>query len=398
MTTTMSETSETRGDERYERLAARFRPVFARIGVDSLEREQAGRLAHEQLGWLTEAGFARLRTPSSLGGFGARLSDLLRLLAELAEVDVNLAHIWRNHYSFVEDRLSALDEPSDTRSAVWLERLGRGEIIGGGWSESGPFTQETVETTIVPTTDGYRVDGAKYYSTGSVYAHWFTVLAVDPAGARTVALVPADQPGVTIGDDWDGFGQKLTGSGSVTYRGAHVAPGDAIPYASRYEYASQYYQSVLHSLLVGIGRAVLRDGIAALRARRRSHGNGTTSSPVDDPQILEVIGRVSSLVFGASSAFERSIDLVDRFVASGSEADRQQSWLAVAQAQGVVTDAVLEAATLVFDALGASGTSSAVALDRHWRNARTLASHNPRVFKQRLAGGLLVNGMDPTAH
>jgi alkylation response protein AidB-like acyl-CoA dehydrogenase len=63
----------------------------------------------------------------------------------------------------------------------------------------------------------------------------------------------------------------------------------------------------------------------------------------------------------------------------------------------VITDAVLDAATLVFDALGASGTSESIGLDRHWRNARTLSSHNPRVFRHRMVGDLLVNGADPTA-
>ncbi|BDZ51309.1 acyl-CoA dehydrogenase [Frondihabitans sucicola] len=383
------------GDARYHELAALFRPIFARIGEDALRRERDGVLGREQLRWLTDAGFARLRTPVALGGFGARLSDLFLLLAELATVDVNLAHIWRNHFSFVEDRVHAGDDP---RSAVWLERLGRGEIIGGGWSESGALTQSTIETTITPVDGGWSVDGVKYYSTGSVYATWFTVLAVDPEGTKVIALVRADQPGVEIGDDWDGFGQKLTGSGSVTYRAARVALDDAIPYESRYTYQSQYYQSVLHSLLVGIGRALLRDGVAALRARRRSHDNGTRAEASADPQILEVIGRVSALSFAAESALAQSALQVDRYVDSGSDADRQASWLAVAQAQSIITDAVLESATIVFDALGASGTSETIALDRHWRNARTLSSHNPRIFKLRLAGDALVNDADPTAH
>jgi alkylation response protein AidB-like acyl-CoA dehydrogenase len=235
----------------------------------------------------------------------------------------------------------------------------------------------------------------KVYATGSVYASWFTVLALTPDGEKVVALVSADQPGVEVGDDWDGFGQKLTGSGSVTYRDAVVAPGDAIPYESRYTWAAQYYQSVLHALLAGIGRAIVRDGIAALRARSRSHDNGTTALPVDDPQILEVVGRLAALSFAADSALAQSGLAVDAFADAGTPDHRLDSWAAVASAQTVVTDSVLAAATLVFDALGASGTTEMLALDRHWRNARTLASHNPRVFKARLVGDLLVNAADP---
>ena len=34
-------------------------------------------------------------------------------------------------------------------------------------------------------------------------------------------------------------------------------------------------------------------------------------------------------------------------------------------------------------------------LDRHWRNARTLASHNPRIYKHRIIGDFAVNGTPP---
>ena len=55
----------------------------------------------------------------------------------------------------------------------------------------------------------------------------------------------------------------------------------------------------------------------------------------------------------------------------------------------------LRATANVFDALGASGVSEEPLLDRHWRNARILASHNPRVYKARILGDWLINGKDP---
>ena len=71
--------------------------------------------------------------------------------------------------------------------------------------------------------------------------------------------------------------------------------------------------------------------------------------------------------------------------------------VAVSQAQLVIIDAALRATTEIFDALGASGVSEDNALDRHWRNARTLASHNPRVYKARILGDWLINGKTPVA-
>jgi alkylation response protein AidB-like acyl-CoA dehydrogenase len=61
----------------------------------------------------------------------------------------------------------------------------------------------------------------------------------------------------------------------------------------------------------------------------------------------------------------------------------------------VLSDAVPAAASHLFDALGASGVSVESALDRHWRNARTVASHNPQVFKRRIVGEWVLNGTPP---
>ncbi|WP_223252356.1 hypothetical protein [Paracoccus mutanolyticus] len=55
----------------------------------------------------------------------------------------------------------------------------------------------------------------------------------------------------------------------------------------------------------------------------------------------------------------------------------------------------LRAVTDVFDALSASSTDQGLALDRHWRNARTAASHNPAIYKQRILGDHAVNGTEP---
>ena len=62
----------------------------------------------------------------------------------------------------------------------------------------------------------------------------------------------------------------------------------------------------------------------------------------------------------------------------------------------VASELIPRAATALFSALGASDTRTGKALDRHWRNARTLASHNPVIYKARNVGGWLVSGTPPT--
>ncbi len=69
--------------------------------------------------------------------------------------------------------------------------------------------------------------------------------------------------------------------------------------------------------------------------------------------------------------------------------------LEIWQAQAVVIELVLDATGSVFDALGASATLRGNGLDRYWRNARTIASHNPRVYRERIVGDFAVNGTLP---
>ena len=64
----------------------------------------------------------------------------------------------------------------------------------------------------------------------------------------------------------------------------------------------------------------------------------------------------------------------------------------IAQAQTTISSLVLEATASLFDALGASATSVSKSLDRYWRNARTITSHNPRIYKDRIVGDFVVNG------
>ena len=378
----------------YADLSDRFGALFGEIARDEREREHRREPPRAQLARLVDAGFAGLRVPVEHGGEGASLSVVIRLLADLAEADSNLAHLWRNHLSFVEDRRH---DAADPRSAVWLRRLGEGALVGGGWSEPGVPGSPALTSRLVRDGDRMLLSGTKMYATGSIYADWSTVLATEPGGQKVVVLVDMDDPRVRVGDDWDGFGQRLTGSGSVVYDDVVVDPENVFAFATRYPYQHQFYQSALNALLVGITRAVLRDGVSALRARPRNHPSATTADPTADPELLEIIGRIGADAFAAESAFLRSLEQLDA-VAEGAlddPRDLTRSWISTSATQLISADIALRTATDIFDVLGSSGTSGRFGLDRHWRNARTIISHNPRPYRQRTIGDWLVNAVDP---
>lgn len=378
-----------------------FRPIFARIAEGNVARERDRTFPHEQVRWLGDAGFGTLRIPAEQGGFGASLEQTFLLLAELGEADANVAHIWRNHLAFVEDRLNA---PVTEDNNTWIKRFLAGEFVGGGWTEANNVTLANLATTVTAQGDHWLVSGAKYYATGSLYADWLDVLGRGDNGELWTALVRAEDPGVTLVDDWRGFGQRTTASGSAQYDGARAEPGNVFPAAERFTYQAHFYQIAMLAVLTGITRAVHRDGTAALRRRTRNYPQGLAEVPAEDAQLLQVIGEISAEAFGAEAALGLSARTLDRIVAgrlAGSDDHAREllidAEVAVAQAQLGIIGSALRSTTKVFDALGASGVSEELGLDRHWRNARTLASHNPVVYKARILGDWFVNGKDPVA-
>lgn len=384
----------------YEALAQRFRPLFRQIAAGTVEREQARQLPYEPIRWLKQAGFGAVRVPVEYGGAGASISQLFQLLIELAEADSNIVQSLRGHFAFVEDRLNA--PPGPARDA-WFARFVAGDLVGNAWTEVGAVKLGEVITRVRPEGEGFVLNGAKYYSTGSIFADWVDVYAQrSDNGADVIAIVNARDPGVTHSDDWDGFGQRTTGSGTSVYVDVPLPAEHLIAFDTRFKYQTAFYQLVLLAVLSGIGRAVERDVAQHVRERTRvfSHGNAPTTR--DDAQVQQVVGQIAAQVYAAEAATLRSAEPLQRAYTArfghDAEAERQaniDAEIETAKAQVVVSTLILQATSDLFNALGASGISVNKALDRHWRNARTAASHNPWIYKARIVGDWSINGTEP---
>lgn len=384
----------------YEALAQTFRPIFQRIADGAVERELSRTLPREPIEWLKKAGFGAVRVPRESGGAGASLPQTFQLLIELAEADSNLPQALRGHFAFVEDRLNA--PPSPGRE-VWFQRFVAGELVGNAWTEVGSVAIGDVITKVSQKNGQWVANGRKFYSTGSIFADWVDLYARRADNnADVIAAVGTHQPGVKQHDDWDGFGQRTTGSGTSEYIDALVEPENLFPFETRFKYQTAFYQLFHLATLAGIGRAVERDIAQQVRDRQRifSHGNALRVS--QDVQIQQIVGQISALVYAAEATAIRATLPAQRAYEArfrdDVEAERQANIAAEiesAQGQIVISELVLRAATDLFDALGASSASSAKALDRHWRNARTVASHNPIVYKSKVVGDWRINGTEP---
>lgn len=385
-------------------LSERFRPLFAQIADQAPGRERERRLAHDAIADLGAAGFGALRVPREAGGGGATPEQLFDLLIELGEADSNLPQSLRAHFGFVERLLGEIDA---ARRAPWLRRIADGALFGNATTEAGDGALGRLQTRLFRENGRWFLEGEKFYSTGTLYATWVAVTARiegdDSEGFRTLVVVPTDAPGVERLDDWRGFGQRLTASGTTRLRRVAVSDDQILRYPSAGATAQTAVFQLFHvATLAGIARAIVRDATAFVRARKRIFSHGSSSTPRHDSLVQQVIGQLDSTAWLATLATRdvaAALGRIDRQRQRGeavAEQDLVDVELRASRAQVVVTDAVLAAATRLFDVGGATALDEDRALDRHWRNARTLASHNPALYKARALGDHALNDARPT--
>ena len=378
--------------------------LIERIGEGALQRERTGERPFAVIDLIKESGLGALRVPRAEGGGGATLGELFATVIAIAEVDVNVAHILRGHFAHIEERLRVDGEVR--RYGIDLALSGK--LIGNASTEIGstPAGGFTWQTTLTADGDDYLLNGKKFFTTGTLYSDYAEVLASDPTGASVMVLVPTDHPGVTVLDDWDGMGQRATGTGTAIFENVPVRADEVMQFAppgaddeeqSLY-LSGAFFQLYVTALEVGVIHALRRDAVAHVHSRARSFAWAPHPVPADDPLLQREIGEIAAAAYAGkatvlaaddalSAAFEADVHKTDPDLELAHEASLQ-----AASAKIVVDALAQKAASQIFDVGGASIVRQVHLLDRHWRNIRTLASHNPASYKAQAIGALYTRG------
>jgi alkylation response protein AidB-like acyl-CoA dehydrogenase len=375
--------------------------LLAQIGSGAKDRDLNDENPFDQVAVLKRAGFGTLRLPEHLGGAGFTVPQLFSTVIDVAHADPIVAHIFRTHFWFVEERLRTADDPS---SARWLQKVAEGKIFGNAFSEKGSLAVGSLvyNTRLLPADGGgYRLDGEKYYSTGTLFSDYLTVATTTDRDS-VATVVPANRDGVRLVDDWDGFGQRRTGTGTTVFTDVAVSvdevlsdtPYDADPVPT-VQYAS--LQLFIHAVVAGILASVVDDGIALLRSRDRSFSHALTENPTDDPLYQKQLGELAATAYIARAAVLDAAEAIAAATASETDGvpDRQlaaEAQLKVAKVKVHLDDVAPEAATRLLELGGASAASRQRNLDRHWRNIRAITLHNPVAYKARVIGQNLLHG------
>ena len=380
----------------YEKVAAKYRPIFEKIAEGVVEREKNRILPYEQINLLKQAGFGALRVPVKFGGDGVSIPQLFQLLIELAKADSNIVQALRGHFAFVEDRLNAHKFESQE---LWFKRFVQGDLAGNAWTEIGQVKIGDVITRVTQKGNQLLVNGKKYYSTGTIFADWVDLFAYDETtDQHVIAAISRHASGVEVLDDWDGFGQRTTGSGTLTLNDVAIERDHILPFDQRFKYQTAFYQVFHLATLAGIAHAAVATFVHEVQKRDRIFSHGNADLVRNDPQILQVIGKASSRAYASESITIRTAEALQRaYISHFGESEvkniqaNNDAELESSQGQVVISELVLDLTSQLFNSLGASASTTAKQLDRFWRNARVVSSHNPLIYKEKVIGDWEVN-------
>lgn len=348
--------------------------IAAVLKPGAAERDRTGIVPVEIVNTYSNSGLWGITVPRRFGGAEVSAATLAQVIAILSAADPSLGQIPQNHYCLLEDiRLQG----SDDQQAFFFAQVLQGYRFANALSETGGKTVLDIRTRIVQGAEGLRINGRKGYCTGSLYAHWIGILALDADDRAQLAFVPQNSPGLTVVDDWACLGQRTTASGTVLADNLPVNPFHLFPTWKSYAsptLAGPFAQLTTAAIDAGVARAS------------------------DDPLTIYHIGQLDSRLAAADALLERAGRVLDRYKNDLSEEHVAEASLAVARAKIWTTEVALEAASRLFELGGTRATGESLNLDRHWRNARVHTLHDPVRWKYQLLGNWVLNGIRPQRH
>lgn len=378
--------------------------LAAVLRVGAAERDAAGEVPWEAIDRLDRSGLLAITVPDEHGGIDGGPTLLAEVVRRIAVADPAIAQISQGHFFFV-DLIALIGDPPVCRE-VFAEVLA-GKRIGNGLAERGSKHAQDLQTRLHADADGtLRLTGQKAYGTGSLSSHRLGVSALDDADDLVLALVRADAPGVTFDEEWYAMGQRATISGGTALDDVVVEPDHVLALGDLFaqpQLIGARAQLVHAAIEVGIGRAALDDAAWFLREKARPFfepvREGRFERAVDDPYALHRIGRLRARVRAAEAMLAvAAAELAALGPVPADEDESAMGSLAVAEVKAFASEVAVEAGSELFAVSGASSTDRRLALDRHWRNARTHSIHDPIDWKYHHLGAHAVDGRLPPSH
>ena len=371
----------------------------------AVAREQAAKRDRQrQLPWsqieaFTQSGLGSITIPREFGGPQVSYVTLAEVFAIISAADPALGQIPQNQVGILN---LVLNTATQAQKEQLFSRVLKGGRIGNAGPERGSKNTLDLKARITAEGDAFVINGQKFYSTGALFAHWIAVKALNDEGKQVIAFVPRATPGLRVVDDWSGFGQRTTASGTVLLNNVRV-DADLVVDNWRINESPNIQgavsQLVQAAIDLGIAREAIADTIRFVRERSRPWIDAKVERNSDDPYVVADIGKLSIELHAAEALLRKAARVLDDVSAYPVDAQAAaRASIAVAEAKVLSTELSLLASEKLFELSGSRATLAEFNLDRHWRNARVHTLHDPVRWKYHAIGAYRLNGTLPARH
>ena len=370
---------------------------FALEGRD--QRDQNRQLPFAEVELFSQKGLGGIRIPQTFGGAFVSNKTLAQVFRIINKADSSVGQIPQNQIAL----LNMIDILGNEQQKQFIfNEILNGKRLANGGPERNTKDTKTLSTTLSIENGRYYVNGEKFYSTGSSFAHWLAIKAIHPEGYVVLTLVDATAQGVEVIDNWNGFGQRTTSSGTVKLQRVEVDPlliFDERKLVEDVNYRGAFSQLMQVAIDVGIAEAAFEDTLSAVKKAR----------PIVDAQVekasfehytLQEVGKSAVLLDAAILLLDEAaeyLDELDRLSIVSAEQAAKASIL-VAEAKVYANDAALQISEKLLELGGSRSSLSQHNLDQHWRNARVHTLHDPIRWKLHALGNYYLNNTFPARH
>ncbi|WP_166170290.1 SfnB family sulfur acquisition oxidoreductase [Acinetobacter sp. SA01] len=363
------------------------------------ERDQQRLLPFAEIDLFSQKGLGGIRIPKQFGGAFVSNKTLAHVFRILNKADSSVGQIPQNQIALLN--MIQMMGTEQQKQFIYQEIL-QGKRLANGGPERNTKDTKTLATTLTFENGRYFVDGEKFYSTGSSFAHWLAIKAIHPEGYVVLTIVNAQAKGVKVIDNWNGFGQRTTSSGTVRLEHVEVDPlliFDERLLSSKPNYRGAYSQLLQVAIDVGIAEAAFADTVTAVHKAR----------PIVDAQVekasfehytLQEVGKSAVLLDAAILLLDEAAEYLDELDQLESVTDEQaaKASILVAEAKIYANDAALHISEKLLELGGSRSSLSQHNLDQHWRNARVHTLHDPVRWKLHALGDYYLNHTLPARH
>lgn len=358
------------------------------------ERDQQRRLPFEEIQKFSQSGLWAITVPKQYGGAEVSSWTVAQIVALFSGVDGSIGQIPQNHFYALEVLRNTGTEQQ--KQQLYREVL-QGARFGNALAEFKTRNATQKHSQIQAIEGGYIIQGEKFYCTGSLFAHRIPTLVKDAQEREFLAFVPRHSEGLELIDNWSGFGQRTTGSGTVKFNQVFVAEEDVIPFDQAFAQPTlvgPFAQLIHASIEVGIARAAFEETLQRVK-QARPWIDAEIDHASQDPLTLYELGQVAVDVKASELLLKQAALAVDAAKPKPTVDNIAHASIQVAKVRAHSTDIALLASSKLIELAGSRGSQREDGLDLYWHNARVHTLHDAARWKYYFIGNYVLNHILP---